>query len=273
MTRDVEGAHHREPDEVEGWHGSAGTTVEDHGSASAEDFERLLEGSLADGVVDDVEALGGQLLDASGEVLAGIEDDFVGSGLSGEFGLLIGGDGGKDAGPEGFGNLSKQETDAAGSSVDEDVVTGTNRIGRVGQVVGGHALKHRGGRLLNGYRGRDSDQAGDRSYGELRVGSGDHAPCDAVAGLEDGLIGAGFGIAVAERDDDACGLLAERVWEGCGIAAFAEIDVDEVDSGGFDADECLAGAGAWSGKITYGERFRAAWLKDLDGLHEWLDAP
>ena len=55
---DVERAEGGEPDEVEGRDGAAGAAEEDEGSAGAEDFEGLVEGGFADGVVDDVEALG-----------------------------------------------------------------------------------------------------------------------------------------------------------------------------------------------------------------------
>ncbi len=67
-------------------------------------------------------------------------------------------------------------------------------------------------------------------------------------------------------------LLAERVGERGGIAALAEVDVDEVDAGGFDADEGLAGAGGGRGEIAESEGVGGSGGEDLDGLHGCLDA-
>ena len=106
----------------------------------------------------------------------------------------------------------------------------------------------------------DGDEAVGGGDGELGVGAGDDAPGDAIAGLEGGDVG-------SDGDDDACGLLAEGVGEFGGVAAFAEVGVDEVDAGGFDADEGFAGAGGWSGEIAEGEDVGGAGGEDLDGLH------
>ncbi len=82
--------------------------------------------------------------------------------------------------------------------------------------------------------------------GQLGVGSGDVTPDNAVSGFE----GRGRGAWLAESDDGSGCLLTENVGEFGGVTAFAEIDVDEVDSAGFDADEGLAWAGGWRGKIA-----------------------
>ncbi len=52
-----------------------------------------------------------------------------------------------------------------------------------------------------------------------------------------------------------------------GVAAFAEVGVDEVDAGGFDADEGFARARGGCGKIAEGEDVGGAGGEDLDGLH------
>ena len=121
-----------------------------------------------------------------GEVFVGVEDDLVGSGGAGEGGLLFGGDGGEDAGAEGLCHLDEEEADAAGSGVDEDFVAGPDGVGGVGEVVGGHALEHGSGGLLEGDGVGDVDEAVGGGDGELGVGSGDAAPGDAVAGLDGG---------------------------------------------------------------------------------------
>ena len=119
---------------------------------------------------------------------------------------------------------------------------------------------HGCGGLLEGDAVGDGDEAGGGATANSGVGAGDAAPGDAVAGLEVGDVG-GYG------DDDACGFLAEGVGEMGGVAAFAEVGVDEVDAGGFDTDEGFAGAGGWCGKVAEGEDIGGAGGEDLDGLH------
>jgi hypothetical protein len=79
-------------------------------------------------------------------------------------------------------------------------------------------------------------------YGELCVCSRDAAPGDLLSGANEGDT-------IANRFDDAGGLLAESIRQGRGISAFAEIDVDEIDAGGLNADECLTWAGCGPGDV------------------------
>src|SRR5205814_148210 len=94
-----------------------------------------------------------------GEVFFGVEDDLVGTGGAGEGGLFFVGDGGEDAGSEGFGHLDEKQAGAARSGVDEDLVAALDGVGGVEEVVGGHALKDGGGGLLKGDAFGDGDQA------------------------------------------------------------------------------------------------------------------
>ena len=86
--------------------------------------------------------------DPRGEVFVGVEDDLVGTGGAGEGGFFFGGDGGEDAGSEGFGHLDEEEAGAACSGVDEDFVAALDGVGGVGEVVGGDALGEGCGGLL-----------------------------------------------------------------------------------------------------------------------------
>jgi len=129
--------------------------------------------------------------------------------------------------------------------------------------VGGHALEDRGGSLLGGDALGDGYETGCGSDGKLGVGAGDEAPGYAVAGFEGGDVG-------GDGDDGACGFLTEGVGEFRGVAAFAEVGVDEVDPGGFDADESFTGAWGWRGKVGEGEDVGGSGGEDLDGLHGWL---
>ena len=52
-----------------------------------------------------------------------------------------------------------------------------------------------------------------------------------------------------------------------GVAALAEVRINEVDAGGFDADEGFARARGWRGKIAESENIGRAGGEDLDGLH------
>jgi hypothetical protein len=124
--------------------------------------------------------------------------------------------------------------------VDEDLVAALDGIGGVREVVRGDALDEGGGGLLRGDPVGDGDEAAGRGDGELGVGAGNSAPGDAIAGFKGGDIG-------GDGYDGACGLLAEGVGELGGIAALAEVGVDEVDAGGFDANEGFAGAGSRGG--------------------------
>jgi hypothetical protein len=261
---DEEGAHGGEADEIEGRDGSAGSAEECEEAAGAQALERLLEGGLANGVVYDCEALVvGQGFDLRGEVLLGVEDDLVCPGGAGEGGFLFGGDCGEDAGAEGLRHLDEEEAGASCACVDEDLVAMLDCVGGVEEIVGGHALEDGGGGLLRGDAFGDGYEAGGWCHGELGVGAGDEAPGYAVAGFEGGDVG-------CDGDDGAGGLLAEGVGEFCGVAALAEVGVDEVDAGGFDADEGFAWAGGWRGEVGEGEDVGGAGGVDLDGVHGWL---
>jgi hypothetical protein len=212
-----------------------------------------------------MDAFGALLLDLCSEVFLGVEDDFVGTGSAGEGGFFFRGNGGEDIGAERFGHLGEEEAYTSGSGVDEDFVAGADRVRRMGEIVGGHALKHGSGGLLKGDGFRDLDEAVGGSYGELRVGSGDTAPGYAVAYFNVGDV-------IADSNDYTCGLLAEGVGEFGWVAAFPEVDVDKVDAGGFDSDKSFAGTGSWSRQFTKGEHVGASGGENLNGLHFELDA-
>jgi hypothetical protein len=257
----VEGAHGGEADEIEGRDGAGGSAEEDERAAGAKTLERLLNGGLADGVVDDGEAFtAGDFMDAANEVFTGVEDDVVGSGLAGECGFLFCRHGGDHVDAETLGDLDEEKTCSAGAGVDKYLVAELGDEGGEEQVVGGHALEERGGSLLGGDIVRNVEQAVCGGYGVGGVGSGDAAPGDAIAG---GKVGDVRG----DGDDGARGFLTQGVGQFGGVAAFAEVGVNEVDAGGFDGNEGFAGSGGWIRELSEGQDFRAAGLIDLYGLH------
>src|SRR5579871_1661770 len=99
--------------------------------------------------------------------------------------------------------------------------------------MGSQALKDGGSGLLRGDALWDGNEGSGGGHGQLGVGAGDVAPDDAVSYFE----GGGYWASFAERDDGSGCLLTEDVGEFGRVTAFAEIDVDEVDSAGFDTDE------------------------------------
>jgi len=174
-----------------------------------------------------------------GEVFFRVEDDLVRSCGASQRGFFFGGDGGEDSSATDLRHLDKKQPSTACSGVDEDLVAALDRVGRVRKIVGGHALKDGGGGQLEGNAVGDEDEATGGSDGKLGVGSGDEAPGDAITCFDCGDVS-------RDSDDDARGLLTQRVWELRGVAALAKVGVDEVDAGGLDADESFAGAGDWS---------------------------
>jgi hypothetical protein len=212
-------------------------------------------------VVDDGEAEAVRdLLDTGDDVLVGVEDDVVGTGFAGKCGLFFGGNGGDDVDAEALRHLDEEQTGAAGASVDEDLVAALGHEGCVQQVVCGHALQDGGGGLLGGDPVRDFDEARGGCGGELGVGAGNAAPGDTVAGAEAGDVRR-YG------DDGSGGFLPERVGQLGGIAAFSEVGVDEVDAGGLDGDDAVAGGGRGLEEVREGEDFGTTVLEDLNGSH------
>src|ERR1700733_4312227 len=106
--------------------------------------------------------------------------------------------------------------------------------------MGGQPLKDGGRSLLSRNALWDGDQGRGRGNGKLGVGSGNVTPDDAVSSFEGGWLGTGL----ANGDDGSGCLLTEDVGELGGVTAFAEIDVNEVDSAGFDPAECFPRAGS-----------------------------
>jgi hypothetical protein len=259
---DEERAHGRETDEVEGRHGAAGSAEEHQHATGLEALERLIEGGFAHRVIDDGKAFAvGDALYLVDEVLLGVEDHLVGAGAAGEGGLLFGGDGGDDPGATLFGHLGEEQPGATGSGVDQHGFAGLDGVGGVGEVVGGHALEEGGGRLVGGDAIGHADKLGDGGDGLLGVGSANATPGNTVAHLEGGDIG-------AEGDYGSRSLLAGDEGQLGGIAALAEVGVDEVHARGLDGDEGLTRCGDRGGKLEIFEDVRTASLFDLNCVHD-----
>ena len=134
-------------------------------------------------------------------------------------------------------HLHQQASGTTGCGMDQALVARLQREGGVREIVGGHALQHRGGggiEIHAGCRWFTSCATGTTVYSayeprNMRIG-------DAVAGFE-------------VRDACADGFHRSRAFIAGGerkigfVKPGAEVDVDEIDAGGGDLDQCLAGAG------------------------------
>jgi len=149
--------------------------------------------------------------------------------------------------------------------VDEHLVAAADGVGGVSEVVGGHALEHGSGSLLEGDGFGDLDEAVGGGDGQLGIGSGNAAPGDAVTNFYSGN-------AVTNGDDGPGGLLSESIREFGRVTALAEVDVNEVHTGGFEANKGFARSGCGSRQIAEGEDFGSSGGENLDGLHGALDA-
>ena len=244
-----------------GAHGSARLAEESHRAARAEDVEAFHEGGHANGVIDDINALtAGDFFDLFGEIVAGVDDDFVGSTGLRDGGLGIAARGAVDGGSEHLRHLHDQTSRASGGGVDQAFIAGFEGERRVRQIVRRHPLQHgrSGGREIDVIRQFDQNMSG---YGGVfGVGAAAHRVGDTVAGFEAGHFG-------AHRFDNAGGLVAGGERQIGLVEAHAEVNVDEVDARGRDLNQRLFGSGNRHGDIDKPQFFRSAGLRYLYRLH------
>ena len=167
--------------------------------------------------------------------------------------------------PRGAQHLHQQQAGAAGGRVHERPAAGSRRPDRVHEVVRGHALEHGGGGDLVGDRiGHTHERAGGRDHA-LGVRARRRRPGDAVAGSQPesvrthGLDAAG---AFQPRDEGKRPRVQTR----------PEVDVDEVDAGGSDANPRLARAGRSGVAIDERQRLGTAGLFDDDRFRHGNEA-
>ena len=114
-------------------------------------IQRAGEGRLADAVIDRrAQLAAGNLLDPGDEILAAVEDGFVGAGFAREPGLVLAAHGADHGRAEQPRPLAQDEADAARRRMDEDRVARLYRIGPEQQIFGGEALEHHRRRRLVG---------------------------------------------------------------------------------------------------------------------------
>src|ERR1700676_1224217 len=101
------------------------------------------------------------------------------------------------------------------------------------QIVRGHSLQHQRGRVAQRDVLRHFDQARSRDRGVLSATAERHRVGDAIAGLD-------VRDTLADRFDDPGALAAENEWKLRRLVeSGAVIDIDEVDAGSLQLDECL----------------------------------
>ena len=106
----------------------------------------------------------------------------------------------------------------------------------------------------------DLDQLGGRHEGILGVAAKHGDRGDKIAGFKPSDAGAKF-------LDGSRSFTAGREGNGSLVLTFAEVDFDEVDASGLDADQHLSRARMGNGQIGKLENFRSTCLGDLDGFH------
>ncbi len=142
-------------------------------------------------------------------------------------------------------------------------VPGRDRVGAVGQIVGGQALQHHGCRHSRPHPVRDGDGpvGGD---GDLLGVTARHArPRDLVARGEAGDTRTG-----GHHGARAFGARYVGQIDGVGRAALPLVDVHEVDAGRLDVDDEAAGSGLRCGQVGHREHIRSAVLFHNDCAHD-----
>src|SRR2546425_15080 len=229
---------------------TARLAVQHHHPPTGEAIEPLLEGRLADGVVDHLQSGSvGQTLHLGLEVVLGVQDNLVGAGPSCQRGLLARRDRAQHARTPEFRDLTQQQTHAPCGGVHQAGVPGLQGVGRGREVVRRQTLKHRGGALFDAHSVRQHDDPVRRHDRVLRIRTEDRGIGNAFAdlGLGDtganGGYGAGRFLSQCERHRNL-------------VVPIALIHVDEVHAGGFDLHEDLAWARGGPLDLLVAQRFR-----------------
>ena len=178
-----------------------------------------------------------------------------------QFGFLFCRDRGNDMSAHFDCHLCHQQTNAAGSSVQQYCISRLQWKSRMGKIMRCHALQQNCSSLLKGNGRGNMHQVRFWNDGILGIGAQVHAPCHIVAHLE-------ILHSFARFDDDARALLPWSQRQCSRVHPFPVIDVDEVDSNGSNFDENLIGS--WSGARDFRQMkaFDTSGLRNLHGFHE-----
>src|SRR5712691_2882009 len=140
-TRQVERALGVEDLGIDLTDGPARLAVERDKPAGSQRVEALVPGGLADAVVHDLHTLAaGDPLDLGLEVLPRVDDRVVRAGVTGELGLLVGGDGADHARPAHLRDLAEQQSNASRRRVNQAGIALAQIVRGARKVVRGHAL-------------------------------------------------------------------------------------------------------------------------------------
>ena len=226
-----------------------------------EAVEALLGGRLPHRVVDDVDAsASGESLHRLEEVLLRVQDDLVGARLARERGLGLGAHGADHAGAAPLRHLHEEEAHAPRRRVHEAGVALLQREGARAEVVGGHALQHRGRGRVGAQARRDGHRAVGREEHVLGVGAEHVRPRDPVSLAEEGH-------ARPHGGHDARALHARDERQRVRVEAGAVVDVDEVDAGRLHPDHDLPGSGRRDGHVGETQHVGPAKALDSNRLH------
>jgi hypothetical protein len=251
----------RKLDQIEGRHCSARSAEEDKVAAGTEYIEVLVEGVLADSVVNNVNALAfGKAFGLLRKILFAIEDNFVGSSVTGELSFVGSSSGADNTRANHLCHLHGKKADSSGRSMDECNLSAFEWVRAVDEVMSCHALKHGSGSFSEIELIGDLDETIGGHDGIFGVTAEASSVGDAITCLDRGDPGTDF-------CQDAGGFLPVDERKLRGIATFAEVDVDEINADRFDLNERFVRAGLGCGKVDQGENFRTAGLLNLNGFH------
>ncbi len=178
-----------------------------------------------------------------------------------ELGFGLGGDGGDDARAQPRRHLREQEAHTACACVHQRGVASLERKRGMAEIMRGHALEHGGSRALHAQPVGNLDQLRGGNQSVLNV-TADHA---------------GGGNCIPSREsrharsqflDSARGFAAWNKGQ-CGLVdALAEVNFDEVDPSGLNANQDLARSRLRNRQVFQLQNFRPACGMNLDGFHD-----
>ena len=150
---------------------------------------------------------------------------------------------------------------AAGSGMHQGGIAGLERIGGEGEIMRRHALQQGCSRVLHAEARRNFDQLRGGNQRVLGIAADDAGGDDRIAGGKSRNAG-------PELLHRARGFAAGDHGQRGFVDALAEVDLDEVDAGGFNAHQDLARSRFGDGQIGQLQNFGSASRMNLDGFHD-----
>ena len=134
------------------------------------------------------------------------------------------------------------------------------RIGGIQKIVGGHSLQHESRSLLIVDSIGNLDQAVGGNAGILRIAAEHHGVGHPISDLHVGYVG-------ADRNHLARSFLPRHKRDDCFVAAFAVVNINEVDACGRNLYDRVTALGLRNRKFNLFHYLRTAYVFYLNRLH------